>query len=96
MRNLHQISQDVFDDEGTTSMTLKGAVGLLKSAQNKLTAQFPMCATMALENILKDRNMDVETYTNALHMSQKGQNIILKCDVKDIFINACNRGILVL
>ena len=26
----------------------------------------------------------------------KGQNIILKCDVKDIFINACNRDILAL
>ena len=50
--------------------------------------------------------MDIETCTNALHISQtctnafhisqKGQNIILKCDVKDIFINACNRDILAL
>ena len=49
-----------------------------------------------LKSILKDLNMDIETYTDALCISQKGQNIILKHDVKDIFINACNRDILVL
>ena len=52
-----------------------------------------MCATMTLYNILKDLNMDIETYTNALCISQKGKNIILK---QDIFINACNRDILAL
>ena len=51
---------------------------------------------MTLDNILKYQNMDIETYTNALHISPKGQNIILKHDVKDIFINACNRDILAL
>ena len=77
-------------------MTVKDVMGLLKSVQNKLTAQLSMCATTTLDNILKDLNMDIETYTNALHISQKGQNVILKCDVKDIFINAFNRDILAL
>ena len=67
-------------------MTVKDAMGRLKSVQNKLTAQLQMCATMTLDNILKDLNMDIETYTNALHISQKGKYIILKLDVKDIFI----------
>ena len=40
--------------------------------------------------------MDIEMYTNPLCISQKGQHIILKCDVKDIFINACNRDTLAL
>ena len=75
-------------------MTVKDAMGLFKSVQNYLTAQLPMCASMTLENILKDLNMDIETYTNALCISQKSQNIILKHDVEDIFINACNRDIL--
>ena len=77
-------------------MSVKDAMGLLKSVQNKSTAQLSMYATMTLDNILKDLNMDIETYTNALCTSQKGQNIILKCDVKDIFINVCNRDILAL
>ena len=77
-------------------MTAKDAMELLKSVQNKLTTQLPMCATMTLDNILKDLKMDIEMYTNALRISQKGQHIILKCDVKDIFINACNRDILAL
>ena len=53
-------------------MTVKDVIGLLKSVQNKLTAQLPMCATMTLDNILKDLNMDIETYTNALCISLKG------------------------
>ena len=89
------ISQEVSDD-GTTSMTVKDAMDLLKSLQNKLTTQLLMCATMTLDNILKDLKMDIETYTNALRISQKGQHIILKCDVEDIFINACNSDILAL
>ena len=68
-------------------MTVKDEMGLIKSVQNKLTAQLPMCATMTLDNILKDLNTDIETSTNALCISQKGQNIILKHDVKDTFIN---------
>ena len=75
-------------------MAVKDVMGLLKSVQNILTAQLHMCATMTLDNILKDLNRDIEMYTNELCISQKGQNIILKCDVKDIFINAYNRDIL--
>ena len=40
--------------------------------------------------------MDDETYMDALKISQKGPNIILKKNPQDVFINACNHDILFL
>ena len=88
------ILQDVADD-GTTSMTVKDAMNLLKCVQDTLTTQLPMCATMTLRQYI-ERSEDGYKYVYTLHISQKGQHIILKHDVKDIFINVCNRDILAL
>ena len=38
--------------------------------------------------------MDVDTYMDALHISQRGPNVILKRNPQDVFINACNHDIL--
>ena len=46
---------------------------------NKSTQQF-----------LQDINLDVETYMDALQISQRGPNVILKQNLQDVFINACN------
>ena len=38
--------------------------------------------------------VDINAYNNALQVSKRGTNIILKCNVQDVFINQCNRDIL--
>ena len=53
------------------------------NVQNKSTEQF-----------LQDMNLDVEKYMDALQISQRGPNVILKQNPQDIFINACSKDIL--
>ena len=49
---------------------------------------------MSLETILQNINVNLNEYTEALKVSHKGTNIILKCNVEDVFTNACNIDIL--
>ena len=51
--------------------------------QNKSTQEF-----------LQDIDLNVDTYMEALQISHKGPNIILKWNPQDVFINACNQDIL--
>ena len=46
------------------------------------------------EHFPQEINLDVETYIDALKISQRGLNVILKRNPKDVFINACNHDIL--
>ena len=39
-------------------------------------------------------NLDVKTYMEALQISQRGPNVILKQNPQALFINACNNDIL--
>ena len=48
----------------------------------------------SLETVLKNVNVNLNEYTEALKVSQKGTNIILKCNIEDVFTNACNVDIL--
>ena len=50
----------------------------------------------SLETVLKNVNVNLNEYTEALKVSQKGTNIILKCNIEDVFTNACNVDILCL
>ena len=50
--------------------------------------------TTSLEKVLDIINVTLNEYTEALKVSQKGTNIILKCNVQDVFTNACNVDIL--
>ena len=45
------------------------------------------------QEFLQDINLDIETYMDALQISQRGPNVILKRNPQDVFINACNRDI---
>ena len=49
---------------------------------------------ISLETILQNINMNLNEYTEALKVSHKGTNIILKHNVEDLFTNACNVYIL--
>ena len=48
----------------------------------------------SLETVLQNVNVNLNEYTEALKVSQKGTNIILKCNIEDVFTNACNVDIL--
>ena len=50
----------------------------------------------SLETVLKNVNVNLNEYTEALKVSQKGTNIILKHNIEDVFTNACNVDILCL
>ena len=48
----------------------------------------------SLETVLKNVNVNLNEYMEALKVSQKGTNIILKHNIEDVFTNACNVDIL--
>ena len=48
----------------------------------------------SLETVLQNVNVNLNEYTEALKVSQKGTNIILKCNIEDVFTNTCNVDIL--
>ena len=51
--------------------------------QNKFTQEF-----------IQDIDLHIDTYMEALQISQRGPNIILKLNQQDVFINAFNKDIL--
>ena len=53
------------------------------NVHNKSTQQF-----------LQDISLDVDTYMDALQISQRGPNVILKSNPQDVFINAFHNDIL--
>ena len=48
----------------------------------------------SLETVLQNVNVNLNEYKEALKVSQKGTNIILKHNIEDVFNNACNVDIL--
>ena len=46
------------------------------------------------QQVMQEINLDVETYMDALKISQRGPNVILKQNPQDVFINTCNHDIL--
>ena len=71
---------------------MENAKSLLQTVQNTLTtADVHNKSTL---HFLKEINLDVETYMDVLKISQRGPNVILKQNPKDVFINACNHDIL--
>ena len=49
---------------------------------------------MSTQHFLQEIKLYVETYMDALKISQRGPNVILKESPQDVFINACNHDIL--
>ena len=51
---------------------------------------------LSIDTVLKEVQIDLDEYIHSLQISQRGTNIILKCNVQDLFLNACNIDILAL
>ena len=82
------ISRPPLDDH---DKIIKNAKSLLQTVQNTLTAAH--VHNNSTQQFLQDINLDVEKYMGALQISQRGPNVILKWNLQDVFINACNNDI---
>ena len=71
---------------------VKNAKAVLQRVQNALTTTDVY--TISTQEFLQDINLDLKTYMDALQISQRGPNVILKWNPQDVFINACNKDIL--
>ena len=71
---------------------MENVKSVLQTVQNTFTAA-DVC-NKSTPHFLQDINLDVEIYMDALKISQKGPNVILKQNPQDVFINACNHDIL--
>ena len=65
---------------------VQNAKSLLQTVQNALTTANRH--KKSTQQFLRDINLDVETYMDALQISQREPNVILKQNPRDIFINA--------
>ena len=71
---------------------IENAKSILQTVQNTLTTA--NIANKSTQEFLQDINLHVDTYMEALQISHKGPNIILKRNLQDVYINACNQDIL--
>ena len=71
---------------------IENAKSPLQTVQNTLTTAH--IQNKSTQEFLQDINLDVETYMDALQISHKGPNDILKWNPQDVFINACDQDIL--
>ena len=71
---------------------IENAKSLLLTVQNTLTKA--NVHSESTQQFLQGINVDVDTYMDALHTSQRGPNIIFKRNPQDVFINPCNCNIL--
>ena len=71
---------------------MENAKSVLQTVQNALT--MADIHNMSTQHFLQEINLDVETYMDALKISQGGPNVILKLNPQDVFINPCNHNIL--
>ena len=83
------ISQPPLDHQ---DKIVNNAKSLLQTVQNALTTT--NVHNKSTQEFLQDINLDVETYMDALQISQRGPNVILKQNPRDVFINSCNKDIL--
>ena len=61
--------------------------------------EYLMCTDIDIENtsieqVLQSLEVNIDTYLQSLKVSQSGTSVILKRNVQDVFINACNSDIL--
>ena len=71
---------------------IENAKSLLQTVQNTLTTA--NVHNKSAQQFLQDINLEVETYMDALQISQRGPNVILKLNLQDVFRSACNNDIL--
>ena len=83
------ISRPPIDDH---DKIIENAKSLLQTVQNTLTTVD--IHNISTQHFLQNINMDIVTFIDALKISKRGPNVILQCNPKDVFINACNYDIL--
>ena len=76
--------------------TLKNATKILKQVQHILSTSDLISQNMSILALLEKINVNIHTYMAALQVLQCGPNIILRRNVDDVFLNACNCDILAL
>ena len=65
---------------------------MLQTVQSTLTTV--RIHNISTQHFLQDISLDVETYVDALKISKRGPNVILKQNPQGVFINACNNDML--
>ena len=65
---------------------------MLQTVQNTLTTAD--IHNISMQHFLQDINLDIETYIDALKISKRGPNVILRQNSHDGLIHACNHDIL--
>ena len=75
---------------------IQTARNILQKVQQFLSSIDMDIQDMTIDSIRQSIGVDLNAYNNALQVSKWGTNIILKCNVQDVFINPCNRDILIL
>ena len=83
------ISQPPLDDN---DHMIENAKSVLRTVQNTLTTA--NVQNKSTQEFLQDINLHVDTYMEALQISHRGPNNILKQNPQDVFINACNQDTL--
>ena len=71
---------------------MENAQSLQQTVQNILTTAD--VHNKSAHHFLQEINLDVETYMDALKISQRGRNVILKQNPQYVFLNACSHNIL--
>ena len=70
--------------------TLNNATKILQQVQQMLSTTDLTSQNMSIPALLEKINVNIDTYMAALKVSQCGPNIILRWNVDDAFLNACN------
>ena len=71
---------------------MENVKSLLQTVQTTLTTAD--VHNKSTQHFLQEINLDVETYMDALKISQRGPNVILKQNPQDVLIHTCNHDIL--
>ena len=76
--------------------TLNNATKILQQVQQMISTSDLRSQNMSIPALLEKVNVNIDTYMAALKVLQHGPNIILRWNVDDAFLNACNHDILAL
>ena len=83
------ISQEPTEEDKAHDI-INYAKDILQKVQNFLSSTHIPHEDLALADLLQKIDIDLNTYMEALQISQKGHRIILQQNPCDIFINPCN------
>ena len=76
--------------------TLNNATKILQQIQHILSTSDLSSQNVLIPKLLEKINVNINTYVATLKVSQHRPNVILRQNVDDVFLNACNHDILAL